>query len=117
MASADLARLLAGSFAPDSVTRRQAERGLDEMQALPNFGQLALVLAQDDAANKPIRQSAALIFKNWVKANWALVRALCLDILFECLTALACSNRRMKLHIPYLVRLELPLKIKSCRQC
>ena len=74
MASADLTRLLAGSFAPDSTTRRQSERGLDEMQQLANFGQLALALAQDQSAAKPIRQSAALIFKNWVKANWELVR-------------------------------------------
>ena len=70
----ELARLLQGSFAPDLATRRQSERSLDEMQALPNFGQLTLSLAQDINFPKPIRQSATLIFKNWVKINWAEVR-------------------------------------------
>ncbi|GAA5843511.1 hypothetical protein JCM9279_000773 [Rhodotorula babjevae] len=67
-----LAAVLVATLSPDAPTRRQAERDLLQAQAHPSFGPLVLQLAQDAAQNRAIRQSAALNFKNWIKANWAL---------------------------------------------
>lgn len=66
-----LAGVLVATLSPDAPTRRQAERDLLQAQAHPSFGPLVLQLCQDPAQNKPVRQSAALSFKNWIKANWA----------------------------------------------
>ncbi|ORY84121.1 putative importin-alpha export receptor [Leucosporidium creatinivorum] len=70
-----LAAILTATLSPDSTTRRGAERELLSAQAHPSFGPLVLQLAQDATAQKAIRQSAALSFKNWIKANWALEEA------------------------------------------
>lgn len=70
-----LAAVLVATLSPDAPTRRQAERDLLQAQAHPSFGPLVLQLAQDAQQNRAIRQSAALNFKNWIKANWA-VRSL-----------------------------------------
>ncbi|GJN90916.1 hypothetical protein Rhopal_003930-T1 [Rhodotorula paludigena] len=67
-----LASVLVSTLSPDAAVRRQAERDLAAAQAHPSFGPLVLQLAQDAAQNKAVRQSAALSFKNWIKANWAL---------------------------------------------
>lgn len=68
---AALANVLVSTLSPDAPTRRQAERELLQAQAHPSFGQLILQLAQDGTQQKAIRQAAALNFKNWIKANWA----------------------------------------------
>ncbi|GAA5999813.1 hypothetical protein JCM10207_005923 [Rhodosporidiobolus poonsookiae] len=67
-----LAAILLQTLSPDATTRRQAERELAAAQAHPSFGPSILALAQDAQQQKPTRQSAALSFKNWIKANWAL---------------------------------------------
>lgn len=68
---AALANVLVSTLSPDAATRRQAERELLQAQAHPSFGQLILQLAQDGTQQKAVRQAAALNFKNWIKANWA----------------------------------------------
>ncbi|KAI5479889.1 importin-alpha export receptor [Pseudohyphozyma bogoriensis] len=72
MSAQQLAQLLINTLSPDATTRRAAERDLVSLQATPEFAQLILQLAQDPSQPKPVRQSAALSFKNWIKANWAL---------------------------------------------
>ncbi|BGP55866.1 hypothetical protein JCM8202_002291 [Rhodotorula sphaerocarpa] len=72
---AALANVLLSTLSPDAAVRRQAERDLTQAQAHPSFGPLVLQLAQDAGQQKPVRQSAALNFKNWIKANWALEEA------------------------------------------
>ncbi|GAA5820705.1 hypothetical protein JCM11251_003120 [Rhodosporidiobolus azoricus] len=70
-----LAAILISTLSPDATVRRQAERELLAAQAHPSFGPTILALAQDASQPKPTRQSAALAFKNWIKANWALDEA------------------------------------------
>lgn len=69
-----LASILTNTLSPDANTRRGAERELLAAQGHPSFGPLVLQLAQDGTAQKAVRQSAALSFKNWIKANWAVSR-------------------------------------------
>jgi exportin-2 (importin alpha re-exporter) len=66
-----LASILNQTLSPDATLRRAAERELTAAQAHPSFGPTILALAQDSQQGKPTRQSAALSFKNWIKANWA----------------------------------------------
>lgn len=67
------------SLSPNPAERRQAERALDDFKRQPGFSQLALQLAQSDKyedgtpAPQPIRQAAALLFKNYIRYGWALV--------------------------------------------
>ncbi|KAM0791591.1 hypothetical protein ACM66B_006034 [Microbotryomycetes sp. NB124-2] len=70
-----LSQVLTATLSADATTRRQAERELLQAQAHPSFGPSVLQLAQNAQANKAVRQSAALSFKNWIKANWALEEA------------------------------------------
>ncbi|KAK4047158.1 importin-alpha export receptor [Microbotryomycetes sp. JL201] len=70
-----LTAVLGATLSPDATTRRQAERELLQAQAHPSFGPSVLQLAQNAQADKAVRQSAALSFKNWIKANWALEEA------------------------------------------
>ncbi|SCZ88440.1 BZ3500_MvSof-1268-A1-R1_Chr2-1g04412 [Microbotryum saponariae] len=70
-----LAQMLTSTLDSSAATRRQAERNLLQIQTHPSFGVWILQLAQDGNRNKTIRQSAALNFKNWIKANWALEEA------------------------------------------
>ncbi|GAA5865792.1 hypothetical protein JCM8547_002779 [Rhodosporidiobolus lusitaniae] len=72
MAEAQLAQILVTTLSPDATLRRQAERELTAAQSHPSFGPTILTLAQDATQAKPVRQSASLSFKNWIKANWAL---------------------------------------------
>ena len=69
-----LAQLLIASFSPDASARRDSERKIDHLQNEAGFGHLALELAKDTSCNRSVRQAAALVFKNWVKGNWELVR-------------------------------------------
>ena len=71
---AALGAVLLSTLSPDAAVRRQAERDLTQAQSHPSFGPLVLQLAQDASQQKPVRQSAALSFKNWIKANWAVSR-------------------------------------------
>lgn len=66
-----LSGVLTATLSPDATTRRNAERELLQAQAHPSFGPLVLELTQNASAPKAVRQSAALSFKNWIKANWA----------------------------------------------
>jgi exportin-2 (importin alpha re-exporter) len=68
-----LSSILSATLSPDSAVRRQAERELIQFQSQDSFGPIVLQLCQDTTSgtNKAIRQSAALSFKNWIKANWA----------------------------------------------
>lgn len=67
------------TLSPNPAERRQAERALDDFKRQPGFSQLALQLAQSDTyddgtpAPQPIRQAAALLFKNYIRYGWALV--------------------------------------------
>ncbi|KAK9897295.1 putative importin-alpha export receptor [Cystobasidium minutum MCA 4210] len=66
------------TLSPNPAERRQAERALDDFKRQPGFSQLALQLAQSDTyddgtpAPQPIRQAAALLFKNYIRYGWAL---------------------------------------------
>ena len=72
--------VLQATLSADAGTRRAAERELASAQAHPDFAPSILALTQDGAVTKPIRMSAALNFKNWIKANWAVSGAsLCLS--------------------------------------
>ncbi len=72
MSGQQLATILAASLSVDSNERRQAEKALVAAQAdSAAFAQVVLQLVQDGAVPKAVRQSAALSFKNWIKANWA----------------------------------------------
>ena len=66
-----LASILTNTLSPDATVRRGAERELVAAQQHDHFGPLVLQLTQDQNQSKPIRQSAALSFKNWIKANYA----------------------------------------------
>lgn len=67
------------SLSPNPAERRQAERTLDDFKRQPGFSQLALQLAQAAAyedgtpAPAPIKQAAALLFKNYIRYGWAMV--------------------------------------------
>ncbi|KAK4047944.1 importin-alpha export receptor [Microbotryomycetes sp. JL221] len=67
-----LASVLTQTLSPDATTRRNAERQLVQAQQHDSFGHVVLELTRHTSTPKPIRQSAALSFKNWIKANWAL---------------------------------------------
>ena len=66
-----LASILSHTLSPDASLSRAAERELESAQLHDQFGLLVLQLTQDSNQSKPIRQSAALTFKNWIKANYA----------------------------------------------
>ncbi len=71
-----LATILTNTLSPDATVRRAAERELESAQTHDQFGPLVLQLTQDSNQSRPIRQSAALSFKNWIKANYAVSRLL-----------------------------------------
>ncbi|KAM0752941.1 putative importin-alpha export receptor [Meredithblackwellia eburnea MCA 4105] len=64
--------VLEQTLSPDAQLRRNAERQLLQAQAHNDFAHSILQLTQDPSQPKPVRMSAALNFKNWIKANWAL---------------------------------------------
>ena len=74
-----LALALQQSLSPNPQERRQAERALDDFKRQPGFSQLALQLAQTDKyedgspAPSPVKQAAALLFKNYIRYGWAMV--------------------------------------------
>ena len=71
-----LAKALQDSLSPDPGARRAAERELDILKQSPGFSQLTLQLAQSEQLESgleigsAIRQAAALLFKNFVRAGW-----------------------------------------------
>ena len=69
-----LATLLQQSLSPQPAERRAAERELDGLKSSPGFSQLSLQLAQSQHIDLPIRQASALLFKNYIRAGWAIVR-------------------------------------------
>ena len=71
----NLAQALQQSLSPNPAERRQAERDLDALKQ-PGFAQLVLELAQSGDAPLAVRQAAALLFKNYIRAGWPVVRAL-----------------------------------------
>lgn len=72
--SSPLIPILAATLSPDLTTRRNAERELLSAQAHAAFGPEILALTQEGQQPKSVRQSAALSFKNWIKANWGVSR-------------------------------------------
>jgi exportin-2 (importin alpha re-exporter) len=72
----NLAQALQQSLSPNPAERRQAERDLDARKQQPGFPQFVLELAQSGDAPLPVRQAAALLFKNYIRAGWPVVRAL-----------------------------------------
>lgn len=79
MATKSLGLALQQSLSPNPAERRQAERALDDFKRQPGFCQLALQLTQAEAyedgtpAPTPIRQAAALLFKNYIRYGWPAV--------------------------------------------
>lgn len=71
MATQELAAILQATLSPDATVRRQAERELTTRQAAQGFGNLVLSAASDPQIARPLRQAAALNFKNWIRANYA----------------------------------------------
>lgn len=69
--SSALVGVLSATLSPDAATRKNAESQLLSAQAHPDFAPSILHLAQDKESSYPVRMAAALNFKNWVKANWA----------------------------------------------
>lgn len=74
-----LALALQQSLSPNPQERRQAERALDDFKRQQGFSQLALQLPQADKyedgspAPLPVKQAAALLFKNYIRYGWAMV--------------------------------------------
>lgn len=74
-----LASALQQSLSPNPAERRTAERDLDTLKTSPGFSHLALQLAQAEtlengsSVSPAIRQASALLFKNYIRAGWALV--------------------------------------------
>lgn len=103
-ASMSIHSALQQSLSPNPADRRAAERELDVLKAAPGFSQLALQLAQDGSTSGPIRQAAALLFKNYVRAGWAIVRRLLQE-----------KERERELHAKNRVRRTM--KIRQLFQC
>ena len=74
MSMQQFAALLQASFSPEQSARRAAEKAIDALQDGASFGTDALSLTQDAHQPRTIRQAAALVFKNWVKTSWDVVR-------------------------------------------
>lgn len=72
----DLSQLLSGSLSHDPTIRREAERALEQMQRQPGFGLLPLQLTGSAGVDRSVKQAAALLYKNYVKANWKAASAL-----------------------------------------
>mmetsp|Transcript_116917 Transcript_116917/g.268284 ORF Transcript_116917/g.268284 Transcript_116917/m.268284 type:complete len:1024 (-) Transcript_116917:118-3189(-) len=70
MEAAHLRRVLVGGHSPDPTERHQAEAFLKSAEGQPGFptALLQTVLAPD--AEEPIKQAAAISFKQTVKKNW-----------------------------------------------
>jgi len=67
-----LRQVLSQSLSPDVTTRQNAERALLASQTSPGHALTVLrLISSNDAADGPVRQSAAVHFKNMVKKGWA----------------------------------------------
>ena len=75
----DLSQLLSGSLSHDPTVRREAERALEQMQRQPGFGLLPLQLTGSAGIDRSVKQAAALLYKNYVKANWKSASRSCLS--------------------------------------
>lgn len=66
-----LRTILSQTLSPDAEVRRRAESHLAEAQKIPGHPLLVLrLVASSDAADAPVRQAAAVHFKNIVKKSW-----------------------------------------------
>lgn len=66
-----LRQVLSQSLSSDASTRQNAERALLMAQASPGHALTVLrLISSNDAADGPVRQSAAVHFKNMVKKGW-----------------------------------------------
>lgn len=64
--------ILSQSFSPDAATRQHAENALLASQTAPGHCITVLrLVASNDAADGPVRQAAAVHFKNMAKKGWA----------------------------------------------
>ena len=69
-----LRRIFAQSLSPDAATRRNAESGLIAAQSSAGHALAVLRVVSASTGNSddlPVRQSAAVHFKNMIKSSWA----------------------------------------------
>uniref|UniRef100_A0A5B6ZN94 Putative exportin-2 n=1 Tax=Davidia involucrata TaxID=16924 RepID=A0A5B6ZN94_DAVIN len=59
------------TLSPNPEPRRHAETNLAEAAERPNYGLAVLRLVAEPAVDEPIRQAAAVNFKNHLRARWA----------------------------------------------
>ena len=56
---------------PDPTVRRQAEKFLESVEAQPGFPDMLLFATANETVKPPLRQAAAIAFKNLVRRQWA----------------------------------------------
>ncbi|KAI5647112.1 hypothetical protein M9H77_33117 [Catharanthus roseus] len=69
-----LSQCFLNTLSPLPEPRRQAEAALSEAAEKPNYGLAVLRLVAEPAVDEQIRQSAAVNFKNHLKARWATIQ-------------------------------------------
>ncbi|KAL0398016.1 UNVERIFIED_CONTAM: Exportin-2 [Sesamum calycinum] len=67
-----LSQCFLNTLSPTHDPRRRAERALSEAATRPNYGLAVLRLVAEPSVDDQIRQSAAVNFKNHLKAHWAI---------------------------------------------
>lgn len=58
------------TLSPVGETRKSAEKFLESLAAQPNYVLSLLQVLENGSEQRPIRLSAALVFKNFIKNNW-----------------------------------------------
>ncbi|KAL0464931.1 UNVERIFIED_CONTAM: Exportin-2 [Sesamum latifolium] len=66
-----LSQCFLNTLSPIPDPRRRAEEALAEAATRPNYGLAVLRLVAEPSVDDQIRQSAAVNFKNHLKAHWA----------------------------------------------
>ena len=63
---------LSQTMSPDTATRRAAESALSASEKQPGFAQCVMRLMEVNSApdQRPVRQAAAILFKNFIKNNY-----------------------------------------------
>ncbi|KAL0426138.1 UNVERIFIED_CONTAM: Exportin-2 [Sesamum radiatum] len=67
-----LSQCFLNTLSPTHDPRRRAEEALSEAATRPNYGLAVLRLVAEPSVDDQIRQSAAVNFKNHLKAHWAI---------------------------------------------
>ncbi|XP_053395599.1 exportin-2-like [Mercenaria mercenaria] len=68
-----LSNFLQQTLSPDPAVRKPAEKFLESVEGNQNYPLLLLNLLDKANVEQPIRVSAAITFKNYVKRNWRVV--------------------------------------------